>query len=75
MNVVWDGLVHAWIQDTMVAADYRNRGIGTQLIESAKGQAAQAGCQWLHVEFEDDLSDFYVGACGFSPTSAGLIHL
>jgi len=75
VNVVWDGLVHAWIQDTMVAADHRTRGIGTRLIESARDQAAQAGCEWLHVDFEDDLSDFYVGACGFTPTSAGLIHL
>ena len=75
VNVVWDGLVHAWIQDTMVAADHRTRGIGTRLIERARDQAAQAGCEWLHVDFEDDLSDFYVGACGFTPTSAGLVHL
>jgi GNAT superfamily N-acetyltransferase len=75
VNIVWDGLVHAWIQDTMVAANHRTRGIGTRLIESARDQAAQAGCEWLHVDFEDDLGDFYIGACGFTPTSAGLIHL
>ena len=75
VNVVWDGLVHAWIQDLMVAADHRTRGIGTQLIERAKDRAARAGCEWLHVDFEADLSDFYIGACGFTPTSAGLIHL
>jgi len=75
VNVVWDGLVHAWIQDTMVAANHRSRGIGTALIESARDQAAQSGCEWLHVDFEDHLSAFYIGACGFIPTSAGLIHL
>ena len=59
----------------MVTANHRTRGIGTRLIESARDQAAQAGCEWLHVDFEDDLSDFYIGACRFTPTSAGLIHL
>jgi GNAT superfamily N-acetyltransferase len=75
VNVVWDGQVHAWIQDTVVAADHRTRCIGTRLVVSARDQAAQAGCEWLHVDFEDDLSDFYVGACGFTPTPAGLIRL
>ena len=32
VNVLWDGLVHAWLQDTMVAAQARGRGIGTQLV-------------------------------------------
>ena len=75
VNVVWDGLVHAWIQETMVAPDHRTFGIGTKVIEIARDQAAQAGCEWLHVDFDDDLRDFYIGACGFTPTSAGLIHL
>jgi hypothetical protein len=26
VNLFWDGLVHAWIQDTMVAASARNEG-------------------------------------------------
>ena len=32
VNVVWDGLVHAWIQDVMVAARAGRRGVGTQLV-------------------------------------------
>ena len=33
VNVLWDGLVHAWIQDTMVAANAsRGRGVGTRLV-------------------------------------------
>ena len=75
VNVMWDGLVHAWIQDTMVAADHRRMGIGRRLIAMAKHYAARAGCEWLHVDFDDDLRDFYIGACGFTPTSAGLIQL
>ncbi len=34
-----------------------------------------AGCDWLHVDFEKDLREFYLGACGFAPTPAGLIAL
>ena len=29
VNVLWDGLVHAWLQDTMVANAARHKGIGT----------------------------------------------
>jgi hypothetical protein len=34
-----------------------------------------AGCEWLHVDFDDDLRPFYFDACGFRPTNGGLIHL
>lgn len=75
VNVIWDGLVHAWIQDTMVAATARKRGIGTRLIEVARDQARAAGCEWLHVDFDDHLRLFYLEACGFTPSNAGLIDL
>jgi len=75
VNVLWDGSVHAWIQDTMVASGSRGRGIGTNLVRVAREQAAKVGCEWLHVDFEDDLGGFYYEACGFEPTSAGLIRL
>ncbi len=75
VNVVWDGHAHAWIQDTMVATDFRGKGVGTQLIRTAREEATRAGCEWLHVDFEDRLGPFYYQACGFTPTPAGLIHL
>lgn len=75
VNVLWDGLVHAWLQDTMVAASVRGRGVGTELVAVARREAQAAGCEWLHVDFDPDLADFYLGACGFRPTSAGLIAL
>jgi hypothetical protein len=53
VNIIWNGLVHAFVEDT----------------------AAAAGCEWLHVDFEDHLRDFYLNACGFTPTNAGLIQL
>jgi hypothetical protein len=37
--------------------------------------ARAAGCEWLHVDFDEHLDSFYMGACGFSPTPAGLIQL
>lgn len=75
VNVPWDGLVHAWIQDTMVAATTRGRGVGTRLVALAADGARAAGCEWLHVDFDDHLHDFYFLACGFRPTNAGLIAL
>ena len=75
VNVVWDGLVHAWIQDTMVDPRARHRGISRRLVAEATDHAARAGCEWLHVDFDPDLSSFYFDACGFTPTTAGLIPL
>ncbi|HMG42121.1 MAG TPA: GNAT family N-acetyltransferase [Acidimicrobiales bacterium] len=75
VNVPWDGLVHAWIQDTMVAGAARHRGVGVGLIALARDRAREAGCEWLHVDFDADLRSFYIDACGFTPASAGLISL
>lgn len=75
VNVPWDGLVHAWLQDTMVAATARHRGVGTELVRVATQEARRAGCEWLHADFEDHLRPFYLEACGFAPTNAGLIEL
>lgn len=75
VNVPWDGFIHAWIQDTMVARSHRHRGIGRQLIEVAVAGARSSGCEWLHVDFDDGLEPFYIDACRFTPTRAGLIKL
>ncbi|MGI9007438.1 MAG: GNAT family N-acetyltransferase [Streptosporangiaceae bacterium] len=75
VNVVWDGLTHAWLQDTMVACRARRRGVGTALVARARDGARVAGCEFLHVDFDDGLRQFYLGACGFSPASAGLLRL
>jgi GNAT superfamily N-acetyltransferase len=75
VNVLWDGLVHAWLQDTMVAVSARGRGIGTALVDRARRGAKEAGCEYLHVDFEDQLGAFYYRACGFQPASAGLMAL
>jgi GNAT superfamily N-acetyltransferase len=75
VNVAWDGVVHAFVLDTMVTTAQRRHGVGTRLVEVAVHEARAAGCEWLHVDFEDHLRAFYVDACGFVPTNAGLIEL
>ena len=40
VNVIWDGLVHAWIQDVMVAVGGRGHGIATRMVAIARDQAA-----------------------------------
>jgi GNAT superfamily N-acetyltransferase len=75
VNVAWDGGVHAFLLDTMVSAAKRRQGIAKRLVEVATDGARAAGCEWLHVDFDDELWPFYVDACGFRPAPAGLVKL
>jgi GNAT superfamily N-acetyltransferase len=75
VNVPWDGDTHAFVIDTLVAADYRRQGIGRRLVEMCVEEARAAGCEWLHVDFDEHLRSFYFDACAFTPTNAGTIAL
>jgi GNAT superfamily N-acetyltransferase len=75
VNVAWDGGAHAFILDTMVTPGMRRRGHAARLVAEASRHAAAAGCEWLHVDFEPHLRAFYLEACGFTSTDAGLIRL
>jgi GNAT superfamily N-acetyltransferase len=75
VNVVWDGGVHAFILDTVVARSHRAQGIGAALVATAADEARAAQCARLHVDFEEHLRPFYFEACGFKATAAGLIAL
>ena len=75
VNVIWDGGSHAFILDTVVAVEARRSGIGAELVAIATKHAREAGCEWLHVDFEEHLVGFYRHSCGFVPTQAGLIRL
>jgi GNAT superfamily N-acetyltransferase len=75
VNVACDGGVHAFLLDTVVASTHRRQGIATRLVERATDGARAAGCEWLHVDFEEHLQGFYLDACTFVPTPAGLIRL
>ncbi|GAB2889162.1 GNAT family N-acetyltransferase [Streptomyces mayteni] len=75
VNVAWDGGAHAIVLDTVVATDHRRLGIAARLLAVAEAEARAAGCEWLHVDFEEELRPFYLDACGFRPTPAGLVQL
>jgi ribosomal protein S18 acetylase RimI-like enzyme len=75
VNVAWDGSHHAFLLDTEVRSDHQRRGVGTELVRLAAQHAAEAGCEWLEVDFEERLAPFYFDSCGFAPTSAGLLRL
>jgi hypothetical protein len=47
-------------------------GIGRDLVHAVTAEAFKAGCDWVHVDYEPGLADFYENSCGFRPTAAGL---
>ncbi len=73
-NVGWDGRDHAFLLDPRVHPDYRRQGIGRELVRRATEVSRQAGCEWLHVDYDPELSPFYA-VCGFEPATAGVIRL
>jgi GNAT superfamily N-acetyltransferase len=75
VNVAWDGGVHAFVVDTLVEVAARRSGIGSRLVEVAATGSRSAGCEWLHVDFDEEQRDFYLESCGFTSTPAGLMAL
>lgn len=45
VNVAWDGGVHAFVLDTVVAQHFRSTGVGTALIATAADEARAANCE------------------------------
>jgi GNAT superfamily N-acetyltransferase len=74
VRLAWDGSVHAFLLEPTVRPDLRRRGIGRSLVARAVAVARECGLEWVHVDYEPHLRDFY-RACGFIPTDAGLIRL
>jgi GNAT superfamily N-acetyltransferase len=72
--VAWDGGAHAFLLEPTVLPAYRNRGIGLALVRHAAREAADAGAEWLHVDYSPDLARFYTAA-GFKPSNAGVMRL
>lgn len=70
-----DGGVHAFLLDTIVDPERQGQGIGRRLVEALVEEVSAAGCTWLHVDYEPHLRPFYLDACGFRPTDAGLLRL
>ena len=74
VRLAWDGRFHAFLLEPTVRPDYRRRGIGRTLVERVVAVARERGLDWVHVDYEPYLREFYK-ACGFTPTDAGLIRL
>lgn len=75
VNVAWDGGDHAFLIDTKTRPTHQRQGLGAAVVGRAIAEAQAAGCEWLFVDFEPALAAFYIDACGFRSTPAGLIHL
>lgn len=74
VNVAWDGGIHAFLLDTCVDPARQGEGVGRELVRRATDAARDAGCAWLHVDFEPQLEGFYARG-GFSSAPAGLLRL
>jgi GNAT superfamily N-acetyltransferase len=74
VHACWDGGAHAFLLDTVVDPGFQRRGIGRRLVQALVAEVTAAGCDWLHVDYEAHLDDFYRG-CGFRPTAAGLMYV
>lgn len=72
--LAWDGGQHAFLLDTTVHPKVQRKGIGRELVREAARAAKESGCEWLHVDYDDELEPFYEAA-GFRSTKAGLIRL
>jgi GNAT superfamily N-acetyltransferase len=75
VHAVWDGGHHAFLLDTAVDPEYRRRGVGRVLVGRLVYDVRDAGCEWLHVDYEPHLRLFYEESCGFGATDAGLLRL
>jgi ribosomal protein S18 acetylase RimI-like enzyme len=75
VNVAWDGGAHAFLLDTVVDPADQGNGVGRALVRKAAREVARAGCEWLHVDFEEDLASFYLDACGFRSSASGVLRL
>jgi GNAT superfamily N-acetyltransferase len=73
-HVAWDGGAHAFLLDPTVHPSMRRKGVGTALVRRAAQSARDSGAEWLHVDYEPQLEEFYTRS-GFRPTKAGLLRL
>jgi GNAT superfamily N-acetyltransferase len=75
VHACWDGGLHAFLLDTVVDPAYQRRGVGRTLVQALIQEVKDSGCEWVHVDYEPHLTDFYTRGCGFRTTPAGVIHL
>ena len=74
IKLIWDGGQHGFILEPTVHPNYQRKGIGTDLLEQVKNESKKRNLEWLHVDFEPQLMNYYRCA-GFYHTEAGLFDL
>jgi GNAT superfamily N-acetyltransferase len=74
VDVAWDGDKHAFLLDPTVHTEFQRQGIGSEPVRHAVEFAKSKGVEWLHVDYEPGLAEFYA-TCGFATTEAGVINL
>lgn len=74
VHACWDGGSHAFVLDAVVLPEVQHRGVGTELVRRLRDQVREAGCEWLHVDYEPRFEAFY-RTCGFTSTRAGVQRL
>ena len=74
-NVITDGGRHAFLLDVMVHPEHQGTGIGRSLVLHAIEECRALEVEWLHVDFETDLGDFYMAEGLFRRTTAGILKL
>lgn len=75
VHAVWDGGRHAFLLDTVVDPALQRRGIGRGLVARIVADLRGSGIEWVHVDYEPNLREFYSAGCGFRETTAGLLRL
>lgn len=74
-NVVTDGGRHAFLLDTVVDPGHQGTGIGRGLVYRAIEECRAAPVEWLHVDFEIELTPFYLTNGLFRQTTAGILKV
>jgi len=69
ISYLWRGVVRNAELNALHAEGFEHRVLDDD------GQARAARCEWLHVDFGEQLRSLYFDSCGFRPTQAGLIAL
>ena len=75
VNVAWTEAIMPSCSIPRSPANISGRALLPRWSAMPCGTPRRAGCEWLHVNFGPHLAAFYLDACGFQSTPAGLIYL
>ena len=65
-RVISDGVSDGYLQDLVVLPEYRNTGIGAQIVSTLVKKCLEKGISWIGIIAEPDTEKFYL-PLGFHP--------